>query len=230
MKRSLVNQIMLDTKNFLNERKFHLPPFAYWTPNEWAQKGPEVREIVDNKLGWDITDFGRGDYDAFGLFLFTIRNGNPKDTRTGKPYCEKILIVQPEQKTPMHFHWFKMEDIINRGGGTALLRLYNADKNEELDQDKDVLVTIDGVKKSVKAGGVVELQPGESITLLPYCYHEFWSPDGTVLLGEVSLVNDDDHDNRFADPIGRFPAIEEDEAPLHLLVNDYPQYAPNVYR
>jgi D-lyxose ketol-isomerase len=33
-----------------------------------------------------------------------------------------------------------------------------------------------------------------------------------VLVGEVSKVNDDEHDNRFFDDaIGRFPAIEEDE-------------------
>jgi hypothetical protein len=45
-----------------------------------------------------------------------------------------------------------------------------------------------------------------------------------VLVGEVSKVNDDHTDNRFYEPVGRFPAIEEDEAPLHLLVNDYERY------
>ncbi|MDD3366556.1 MAG: D-lyxose/D-mannose family sugar isomerase, partial [Sphaerochaetaceae bacterium] len=34
-------------------------------------------------------------------------------------------------------------------------------------------------------------------------------------------VNDDNTDNRFFEDVGRFPAIEEDEAPLHLLVSDY---------
>jgi D-lyxose ketol-isomerase len=45
-----------------------------------------------------------------------------------------------------------------------------------------------------------------------------------VLVGEVSLVNDDNIDNRFFDPVGRFPAIEEDEPPLYLLCNDYSRY------
>jgi D-lyxose ketol-isomerase len=45
-----------------------------------------------------------------------------------------------------------------------------------------------------------------------------------VLVGEVSAVNDDQEDNRFHKPLGRFPDIEEDEPPLYLLVNDYTDY------
>jgi D-lyxose ketol-isomerase len=45
-----------------------------------------------------------------------------------------------------------------------------------------------------------------------------------VLIGEVSTVNDDETDNIFREPIGRFAEIEEDEAPLHLLVSDYQRW------
>ena len=38
------------------------------------------------------------------------------------------------------------------------------------------------------------------------------------------MVNDDQTDNKFLDPIGRFPTIEEDEPPMHLLVGDYKKY------
>ncbi len=68
------------------------------------------------------------------------------------------------------------------------------------------------------------LSPGESITLPSRLYHEFWGAGSRVLVGEVSLVNDDRTDNRFYEPVGRFPEIEEDESPLHLLVGDYPRY------
>lgn len=51
---------------------------------------------------------------------------------------------------------------------------------------------------------------------------EFYGRGGTVLAGEVSRVNDDTNDNRFLEPLPRFPAIEEDEAPLHLLCTEYP--------
>ena len=45
---------------------------------------------------------------------------------------------------------------------------------------------------------------------------------GPCLIGEVSMVNDDTNDNRFYEPQGRFPTIEEDEPPLYLLCHEYP--------
>ena len=45
-----------------------------------------------------------------------------------------------------------------------------------------------------------------------------------MLIGEVSTVNDDLTDNVFAEPIGRFAKIDEDAAPLHLLVSDYEKF------
>jgi len=225
MKRSEINAIIRDTDEFIRRHCFHLPPFAYWTPDEWAAKGPEVREIVDHMLGWDITDFGLGDFANKGLFLFTIRNGDPANLKSGKGklYAEKLLIAGVEQITPFHFHWLKTEDIINRGGGKLAVQVYNATPDEGL-ADTDVVVNTDGWVRTVAAGSVIVLSPGESITLLPYCYHSFWGLEETVLVGEVSTVNDDNTDNRFYEPIDRFPEIEEDEAPLYLLVNDYDRY------
>jgi D-lyxose ketol-isomerase len=225
MKRSQINQIMRDADNFIRGRGFHLPPFAYWTPDQWRAKGTEATAITAHGLGWDITDFGMDDYNKYGLFLFTLRNGAPENLRSGKGkvYAEKIMVVGEEQITPLHFHWIKTEDIINRGGGNLVIQLYNA-TNEEGLATTDVTVTVDDVARTVPAGGKVILQPGESITLEPYCYHAFWGADGPVLVGEVSTVNDDASDNRFYEPIGRFPQIEEDEAPRHLLVGDYPTY------
>ena len=226
MKRSQINDIMREADSFIKERGFYLPPFAYWTPKDWTTKGPEAREIVENGLGWDITDFGSGDYQKCGLFLFTMRNGHPRNLERlqGKLYAEKLMIVEVEQVTPMHFHWHKTEDIINRGGGQLALQLYNSTVDEDL-SPTDVTVSMDGVKHKVKAGDTVVLNPGESITLPNLLYHKFWGVGGRVLVGEVSLVNDDKTDNRFHEPVGRFPTIEEDEPPLHLLVNDYGQWA-----
>lgn len=225
MKRSQINRIIRQADDFIHEHGFHLPPFAYWTPDEWRAKGPDVAEIVDKRLGWDITDFGQGDFTRIGLFLFTIRNGDLANLRTGKGklYAEKLLIVDVDQVTPFHFHWLKTEDIINRGGGKLMIALYNATSDEQFD-DTPVTVSTDGVVRTVPAGGVITLSPGESITLPPYCYHKFWGAESRVLVGEVSTVNDDSTDNRFFDPVGRFPAIEEDEAPIYLLVGDYNHY------
>lgn len=222
MKRSEINAILRDSLAFLQRMNFILPPFAHWTPAQWHAAGPECREIVAAQLGWDITDFGSGDFAKTGLFLFTLRNGSPQ---TGKPYAEKIMISQEGQLTPTHFHFEKMEDIINRGGGQLLLQVWNATPAETLAATPVTLAT-DGVERTVAAGATICLTPGESVTLPARCYHKFWGAPGhgPVLVGEVSRVNDDRSDNRFLEPTGRFPAIIEDEPPVHLLVGDYGQY------
>ena len=76
----------------------------------------------------------------------------------------------------------------------------------------------------MSAGSLVRLTPGESIRIQQYMYHDFEIEPvtGAVLLGEVSRCNDDSNDNRFNPPMGRFPAIEEDEASYRLLCNEYP--------
>lgn len=225
MKRSQINEIIREADSFMKSHGFYLPPFAYWSPADWQQKGPEVREIVTNNLGWDITDFGQGDYQKVGLFLFTIRNGSLESLRSGqgKTYAEKVLISDVDQVTPLHFHWDKTEDIINRGGGTLAIKLFNSTEEEQL-AETDITVSLDGVVRHLKAGDTVRLGVGESITLPTGLYHEFWGEGSKVLVGEVSKVNDDANDNRFFEPVGRFPEIEEDEPPLHLLVGDYGRY------
>jgi hypothetical protein len=211
MKRSEINQILQEGIVFLREQKFMLPGFAYWTPEEWRTKGEEYDEIRDNQLGWDITDFGGGSFLQQGLFLFTLRNGNQSKDKYTKSYAEKIMIVGENQITPYHFHYKKMEDIINRGGGNLMLRLYNSTKNGGF-ADTPVIVHSDGRVYEVAPGSLIRLNPGESITLHRYQYHSFWGEEGQgkILVGEVSECNDDTSDNRFYDAIGRFPTIEED--------------------
>jgi hypothetical protein len=214
---------MKDAMAFMTEKHFILPPWAYWSVNEWKKNKADAQEIIENMLGWDITDFGSGEFYKRGLFLFTMRNG--KFNVDKKPYAEKIMIVEEDQETPMHYHWAKMEDIINRGGGNLVIELYNATQDNKLDSTP-VHFKTDGVKRAVAAGGKVILNPGESICLEQGMYHRFYGEagKGKVLVGEVSMVNDDSSDNCFYESVGRFPVIEEDEQPLHLLVSDYKKF------
>ena len=168
-----------------------------------------------------------GDFDKFGFSLITIRNGNrAMADKYPKVYAEKLLYLKEGQYAPNHFHWFKTEDIINRGGGNVLIKVYNSLPNEEIDYESDVTVHTDGRTYTVPAGTQIRLTPGESIHIKQFMYHDFSVEEGTgpVLLGEVSQCNDDANDNRF-NPVleGRFPAIEEDEAPYRLLCNEYPE-------
>lgn len=223
MKRSEINEIIERGKEFFASMQFCLPPWAFWTPRDWKGQYEAASEVVDNMLGWDITDFGEGSFEKRGLFLFTIRNGNLKKDK--KPYAEKIMIVEEDQETPYHFHWHKMEDIINRGGGNLVVELHGSDREEGF-SSSSVEVKIDGIKRSVPPGGRVVLTPGESICLEQGMYHRFWAEKGSgkVLTGEVSMTNDDNSDNRFKEELGRFPAVEEDVPPVHLLVSDYKNY------
>ena len=226
MKRSKINKALLEMEAFIKEMKISLPPFCSFTPEEWQDKGPEYDEIRDNMLGWDITDYGLGDFDKVGFSLITLRNGNLKmQDRYKKTYAEKLIYQKEGQYSPNHFHWNKMEDIINRGGGTLRIRVYNSNEDESIDKETDVTLQLDGVTSVVPSGTQIELKPGESITIPPKLYHDFEIKPGTgpVLLGEVSQVNDDANDNNFNPPVGRFPEIEEDEEPVRLLCNEYPK-------
>lgn len=222
MKRSEINAILKDAVAFVDRMNFKLPPFAYWSPEDWAERGHAYDEIRDNMLGWDITDFGHGDYRNLGLLLFTLRNGNAADARYKKTYAEKILLVDVNQITPCHFHWSKTEDIINRGGGTLVIEVFNSNPDGTL-ADTDVEIFKDGGHFTVPAGSLVRLLPGESISIQTGMYHKFWAEGERVLVGEVSMVNDDCTDNRFYLEMGRFPEIEEDAPALYLLCNEYPK-------
>lgn len=222
MKRSEINQIIRAAEQFIHSQGFHLPPFARWTHTDWQSKGDEAQEISEHGLGWDVTDFGLNDYVHKGVLLFTLRNGTLAQLAqgSGKVYCEKILVCQPDQLVLHHFHKSKTEDIINRGGGQLEIVLHMSNTTGDFSKE-DITVSLDGIKTTVHAGGTVILEPGESITLEPYQYHQFRALDSTVLVGEVSTVNDDANDNFFHEPVGRFPQIEEDEAPYRLLCTEY---------
>ena len=221
MKRSRVNEILREGEAFIRSFNFAMPPFASWSPAELIERRPSG--IIDARLGWDITDYGQGRYDEMGLFLFTVRNGRAEDLSrgTGMLYAEKIMISRRDQFSPMHRHAVKAEDIINRGGGKLVIELNASAPDGSVDREADITVPTDGVLRTFKAGDKLVLTPGESVTLMPGVWHAFWGEGADVLIGEVSTVNDDLTDNIFAEPIGRFSTIEEDEEPYRLLVSDY---------
>lgn len=231
MKRSHINEIIKNGIEFCNAQNFYLPKWAYWSAQQWQQAGHEADEIRRCKLGWDVTDFNKGNFLEMGLLAFTIRNGDIADIAEnpeGKSYCEKIIIIEEAQLIPTHFHWSKMEDIINRSGGELVIQLWNANRETEaVDETSDVVFSVDGIETTIPAGGTITLKPGESITISSYLYHNFIAKKGCgpVLCGEVSRVNDDNSDNRFSTPLPRFSEIEEDEAPLYLLCSEYPEIA-----
>ena len=226
MKRSVINDILVQADAFIRSFGFVLPPFAYWSPKEMLDRKTEIAGILNGRLGWDVTDFGQGRFDDLGLFLFTVRNGRLADLARGGGMCyaEKIMISRQNQDAPMHRHPVKAEDIINRGGATLALKLFNSKADGTIDPSADVTVATDGLLRTQGPGEILRLEPGESVTLMPGLWHACWGDGGDVLIGEVSTVNDDWDDNVFDEPIGRFAEIEEDAEPTHLLVSDYDKW------
>ena len=224
IKRSEVNKIMREADAFIRSFGYIMPPFAYWSPAEFKKNKPIAQNIINSNLGWDISDYGLGDFDKTGLFLFTVRNGNNADLAKGRGmlYAEKAMISRKDQYSPMHRHNLKAEDIINRGGGTLAVELFG-DTDGQCDRAKGTRVATDGIWRDLARGHKLKLAHGESVTLMPGDWHAFWGEGADVFVAEVSTVNDDNTDNIFEDPaVTRFSGIDEDEAPLHLLVPDYP--------
>lgn len=223
MKRSEINAAIRWAKDLLAKHHISLPLYANWSPEEWKAHAGETEVIRKLMLGWDITDFGCGDFKTIGTVLYTVRNGSYADPNAGVPYCEKYLLLKDGQRLPEHYHIAKTEDIINRAGGVMQVFLWNADPVTGEQLDTDVVVYQDGIRHVYKAGEEILVTPGNSISLTPYLAHIFGPKPGTgdLICGEVSKVNDDLTDNYFLEKTARFPTIEEDEPAMHPMCNEY---------
>jgi D-lyxose ketol-isomerase len=223
MKRSEINNNIKWALDLLKKHAVYLPEFAYWPIDRWIENKGKLDTIKKVMLGWDITDYGLKQFNRTGGVLFTLRNGNQKDISIGVPYAEKYLLFKDGQGLPLHFHFTKTEDIINRAGGVLAIKLYNSLPDYDIDYKSDIIVYMDGMKRTVKPDEVIKINPGGSITIKPYIYHIFWSLEGKgdLVAGEVSSVNDDDMDNRFYEKVPRYSSIEEDEPILYPLAVDY---------
>ncbi|MEI3175427.1 MULTISPECIES: D-lyxose/D-mannose family sugar isomerase [unclassified Candidatus Paralachnospira] len=220
MKRSVINTNIEWAMDLCKELHFNLPDFAYWTPEDWEAKKDITDRMRKVAMGWDVTDYASNDFDKRGAVLFTLRNGEMDDP--GRPYCEKMIAMKDGQELPMHFHYDKTEDIINRAGGVLCIQVFNSTSKEDgykLDTESDVTLYLDGVKKTMPAGTTIKVTNGNSVTLTPYVYHRFYAEGGPVIVGEVSKVNDDAKDNHFVEEL--VMTIEEDEPVRHNLCGGY---------
>jgi D-lyxose ketol-isomerase len=219
VKRSQVEAAAAAARAAFAAAGFRLPPFADWTVADWAAHADS--HAARAGLGWDVTDYGRGDFARCGLTLFTLRNGLAAELRAGRgfAYAEKLMLVGDGQLAPMHRHRSKVEDIIVRGAGVLALELW-PDEGGRPARGRPVRVLCDGVMRETGADGVLRLRLGESVTLTPDVWHAFHGEGGAVVVGEVSSVNDDWEDNVFEDAIPRFPAIDEDAPATVSLVSD----------
>lgn len=162
---------------------------------------------------WDVTDFGLGEWQKFGLVLVNLAE-EPE-------YCEKLMYAQKGMTTPAHTHQKKKEDIICRWGRLAI-QVWS-DHPEQCDHSP-FCIPINHSSVEVASGSVIELVSGSRVTLVPGVFHAFYPMSDECIIGEVSTANDDLNDNYFVNPdIGRYPGIEEDEPPVIHLVSEIPR-------
>jgi D-lyxose ketol-isomerase len=171
-------------------------------------------------MGWDVTDFGKGEFEKKGITLFCIRNGI-QGNNDDKPYAEKLLFMKEGQEIPFHSHKVKLEDIINRGGGELVIEFLEIDSNR-IEKNSKIKVLVDGETVSIAPREPLILRRGQSVTVERNIYHKFYSAEGSgmVMAGEVSQVNDDNKDNYFLESVGRFSLVDEDEEAIHPLWNE----------
>lgn len=214
---------MAQADEFIRSFGIALPPFVYWTPDEMRANADIARAVLEGRMRWDITDYGQGNFDELGLFLFMLSNGRLSDLQAGGGMCyaEKLLISKQDQISPMHRHHLKAEDTINRGGAAMAIELKGSVPDGSFDPDAGGVVMCDGTERRFDAGKVLLFAPGESVTLMLGDWHNFGGEGGDVLIGEVSTVSNYDTGNWFRECLGRFAAIDEDVAPTHLSVSDY---------
>lgn len=197
-----------------------LPPFAYWSPQQWLEAGEEADEIRECMLGWDVTDFGCGDFANIGRTLFTLRNGRLGHPKYAKGYAEKFLLEPEGQRAPAHYHRSKREDIIHRGKSGVVVVLLTPSS----DASGGLPVQVDGITRTLAPDEKIRLLPGQSVEIPPRTVHQFWAEEGQgiTVSGEVSTVCDDWNDNCFLGAASRFPEIVEDEPRRHYLCHEYP--------
>ncbi len=233
LKRSTVEHCIATARRVFAHFNVALPPLASWGVAEWERAGPDLDEVRDCMLGWDVTDFGSHDFTRIGRTLFTLRNGCAGSARYPKSYAEKLILDPEGQRAPAHFHRTKREDIINRGGGNIIVQLTLAGADDHPARGR-LTVVVDGRATSLASGESVRLRPGESVCIPPRTIHQFWGEEGTghrldgigyTVSGEVSSVCDDRHDNFFLEPMTRYPALDEDAPRQHFLCHEYPAAA-----
>ena len=160
---------------------------------------------------WDVTDFGLADFDHKGLVLVNLAEEIE--------YCEKLMYARKNQETPAHAHKVKKEDIICRTGQLTL-QLWDGHPDES--GASEFQLQVNRELRPFRSGEILTLEAGERVTLAPGVYHAFWPTSDECIIGEVSTANDDANDNFFVDPdIGRYPEIEEDEAPTIRILSEY---------
>ena len=133
MKRSAINTLIRSAQACFLAHDWTLPP----------------------KAPWDVTDFGLGHWQQFGLVLVNLAE-EPE-------YCEKLMYARKGMTTPAHCHRKKKEDIICRWG-TLAVQVWAGLPHES--RDRSFTISVNNEPLEIKSGQVIELAAGSRVTRL----------------------------------------------------------------
>ena len=163
MKRSEINNAIETAKKMMDTYNWTLPKWGYWSKEDYNNNPEMTKYLKDHQMGWDVTDFGKDNFNSQGITLFCIRNGIQSNF-DDKPYAEKLLFMQEGQEIPFHSHKIKLEDIINRGGGDLAIEFLEIDNNNK-QLSKKITVLVDGEKIELDPHEPLILKKGQSVTV-----------------------------------------------------------------
>jgi D-lyxose ketol-isomerase len=209
MKRSQINAALQAARDLLARCQWDLPEWADWSEAEHAANPAVSACLYAQELGWDVTDFGQGDFEARGVTSFCIRNGEPA-LLSNQPGCEHLHFVADGQIWPFHAHKAKREEITVRCGGNLMVAFTRHGSFE------DAPVWIDGSPINDPYSRFIRLSPGQSISIPCGLQHSLWSEpnSGPTLFSETSTSRNDRSDSFFLEEQTRFLPIDEDQPKL----------------
>ena len=190
-------------------------PFAYWTPRRNprpASPNRSASRIARGRIGRDITDYGQGDFDALGLFLFpTLRTGSladlERDGLGGMVYAEKLLISQRRPLSHDAHPCHQVRRYHQPGRGDLVVETSMAPTEETGACDGDRGGVVGTLRRASNAASAraksCASAPGESVQRQTRrAGMASGARAAAGLIGEVSTVNDDETENGFREAIG----------------------------
>lgn len=75
MLRSEINACIEHAKELYASISFKLPEWGHYSPADWSNDPDLAKWCRDHQMGWDVTDYGEGNFEKRGLILFCLRNG-----------------------------------------------------------------------------------------------------------------------------------------------------------
>ena len=231
LQRSDINRLIEEAMEEFGRKGFILPAWAYWDLKKWDENRELAEDIRKEELGWRVSDFNSGRFEAYGGGFFTLSNaaldsdGSRKDI--DQMHSVKYIYRKGGQKAPLHFHWSKREEYLNYGDGITTIVLYNRASENEIDTKSPVEVKINHIWQAVAAGTPVEIPSASSIYIPRRTIHAYGTKKGSTVAVETASRNNDNKDNHWVENddgrIGTYSEPVENLLTYHSMGRVFPQ-------